>query len=352
MPFKFRHICLLCALMATVFSGCSLVDEDMSDCETDFDLSYELRLVTNMTTEIKTQLSLGADVQVATALETFLQGVFTDFAHDVDLSFYDVQADSLRLHHERHIMDANQSSYTLYIPVRKYMHVAVANLEKNGEVLLEQDEKCHRARLIQPVRNIVESQPTGVFSARLPMDIKEGIDQQFDVSLYMVNCASALVLDTLGSNVKNLQVFASGFASGFDLADSTYRFNYTPRVRAQSLDTGGVPGTPACFAAVTFPSPDLPDGKAQIETSDPFVSPAADHSLWTVSVYATLPDGSITETLLGVKLPLRPGQVKVIKAKVVSDGSCVPPPTEDPYVGASVTLQWNDMPSWEIDDYQ
>ena len=340
---------MLVALMAAALPGCTLVDEDMSDCDTDFNLSYELRLVTNMTTEIKTQLNMDADVHVAAALENYFKNIFTDFAHDVDLSFYDVQADSLRLHHETHIMDANQSSYTLYIPVRKYMHVAIANLEDNPEVVLEQDEKCHKACLVQPVRKVVESQTTGVFSARLPMDIRDGVDQQFDVNLYMVNSASALVLDTLDSHIKDLKVYASGFATSFNLADSTYRFSYEPHVRALDIYTGGVPGTPACFAAVTFPSPDLPDAKSQIETNDPFVSAPADHSLWYYSVYATLPDGSVTETVLGVRLPLRPGQVKLIKAKVVTDGSVVPHVTADPYVGASVTLQWNDRPSWEVD---
>lgn len=339
---------LFVALLA-VFTGCRWVDEDLSDCETTYNINYEMRLVTNMTAELQTQLSMAADVEVATALENYLKDVFTDFAHDVDLSFYDVFGDSLRLHHESHIMDANQSSYTLYIPVRKYMHVAIANLEDNPEVVLEQDGNCHRACLVQPVRKVVESQSTGVFSARLPMDIRDGVDQQFDVSLYMVNSASALVLDTLDSHIKDLKVYASGFATSFNLADSTYRFSYEPHVRALDIYTGGVPGTPACFAAVTFPSPDLPDTKSQIETNDPFVSAPADHSLWYYSVYATLPDGSVTETVLGVRLPLRPGQVKLIKAKVVTDGSVVPHVTADPYVGASVTLQWNDRPSWEVD---
>ena len=99
------------ALVTAALTGCSLVDENLSDCETDYHIDYELRLVTNMTTELQTQLSTQVELTpVATALQNHLRGVFTDYAHDVDLSFYDVKEDSLRLHHETHIMNANQSS--------------------------------------------------------------------------------------------------------------------------------------------------------------------------------------------------------------------------------------------------
>ena len=104
---------ILLVLGAAAFQGCSLVDEDMRDCEADTRLDYELRLVTNMTTELQTQLSLETDAKVAAALKTCWQEVFTDRAHDVDLSFYDVAEPWERLHHEQHVMDASQTSYSL-----------------------------------------------------------------------------------------------------------------------------------------------------------------------------------------------------------------------------------------------
>ena len=96
-----------------------------------------------MTTELQTQLSMAADVNVSSALRQYMSGIFTDYAHDVNLSFYDVYGDSTRLHNERHIMDANQSSYTLFIPVRKYMHIAIANIEDNHLHALHPREKVH-----------------------------------------------------------------------------------------------------------------------------------------------------------------------------------------------------------------
>ena len=112
---------------ALALSSCSTIDDDLSNCANDFELDYELRLVTNMTTELQTQLNTETDVSVATALRTYLSDIFTDFAHDVDLSFYDTEGDSLRLQHDEHVMDANQASYTLNLPMRQYMHLAAAN---------------------------------------------------------------------------------------------------------------------------------------------------------------------------------------------------------------------------------
>ena len=326
-------------------SACSLIDEDLRHCETTYNIGYELRLVTNMTTELQTQLSMATDVQVASALGDYLKNVFTDHAHDVDLSFYDVFGDSLRLHHESHIMDANQSSYSLYIPVRKYMHVAMANSSEVPQLQLVNDDKCHAALLQQVVKDTVETFKRAVFTARLPMDIQEGEDQQFDVKLYTTCCAHALVLDTLGSHIKNMRVYANGFATGFSLADSTFRFAYTPWVRADKVDVKGAPGQRLCYAAVTFPSRDVPDSKVIIHDDDT-VTEVADEALWRYTVYTTLQDGTITETVLGVKIPIQAGQLKIIQCTVTNDGAVNP---KAPWVGMSVTLKWNDQPDWQVE---
>lgn len=340
-----KHIVLALVGIFSVIS-CGLIDDDLTTCAADHQMDYEMRLVTNVTTEIHTQLSMTTELSVATALETYLGDVFTDFAHDVDMVFYDVHGDSTRLFYEQHIMDASESSYTLSIPVREYMHIAMANLGENSDVTLEHIEKCHTASLMQASRDTVSSHKTGIYTARLPMDILEGQDQQFNVKLYMANCTSALVLDTLGSGIRDVKVFASGFANGFGLADSTYFFTHNPIVRAEKVPVNDDSDALLCFAAITFPSRDVDETKMRIDTDDPFVSEEAEDALWDYRVYVTLEDGSVTETLLGVKLPLRPGQMKVIKGGIIEDGSCVP---RAPFVGASVTLDWNEIPELNID---
>lgn len=344
------------AFLAAAVTACCLVDDDLSDCDKASHVDYELRLITNMTTELQTQLSTQMELTpVATALKEHLKRVFTDYAHDVDLSFYDVKEDSVILHKEEHIMDANQSSYTLFIPVRRYMHLAVANLQpanpdgtpSTREVFLLGDEKCHTSHIEQPVNNVKDVLPshtTGIFSARLPMDIMEGVDQHFDVKLYMVNCASAVALDTLGSGIKAIQVYSTGYANGFNLADSTYYYKFNPKVSAKEVNVAD--GRFVCFCTVNFPSRDVESTKTVIDTDDPYVSDVAEEALWQYMIYTTTADGSITETILGVKLPLRAGQFKLIRAKVEADGSVLP---REAYVGASVTLKWNERPGWDID---
>ena len=320
---------ILLVLGAAAFQGCSLVDEDMRDCEADTRLDYELRLVTNMTTELQTQLSLEADVEVAAALKTCWQEIFTDRAHDVDLSFYDVAEPWERLHHEQHVMDASQTSYSLYIPVRRYMHLAVANLEGNGSLRLEDDLYSGTAALRQQLADTLDSQTKGIFTARLPMDIREGVDQEFDVRLYMANSASALVLDTLDSHVKDVRVYGAGFATEFSLADSVYHFPYTPVYRARKVEVGDTPGEPLCYTTVTFPSRSSRESKA--EASD---------ALWQLRVYATMPDGTITESVVYVTAPLEAGKVKIIKGKIYGNGALVPE-KGDPTVGVTVQVDWS-----------
>ena len=55
-----------CWLMA----GCSTIDDDLSDCNEgkQFKTDYQLKLVTNMTTELKTQLTTITELSVPLVL--------------------------------------------------------------------------------------------------------------------------------------------------------------------------------------------------------------------------------------------------------------------------------------------
>ena len=329
---------------ATLLSGggCSLIDEDLSECGADFTLNYELRLVTNMTTEIGSRLNSSSDAPAKEALQGYLGGIFSDFAHDVDLSFYDVAGDSALLHHEERIMDGSTASFTLYLPARQYDHLAVLNVQDDGAASLVGGDSCHSSRLVEAEGDTVECQKTGLFSARLPMDVETGENQAFKVNLYMANCASVLVVDTLGSGIRDLKVYETGFATEFAVADSLYSFGRKPVYMADKVETQG--GHELCFATVSFPSLDTRT-KSVIETEEPFEAKASDKALWRYKAYATLPDGKVTETVLGSYLPLRAGQLKILKAKAHPNGSLT---TDDTAVGVSVTLDWN--PGIKFDD--
>ena len=257
-----------CWLMA----GCSSIDDDRTDCgeeEEELQLDYELRLVTNMTTELQTQLTTITEVSVANALKKHLKDIFSDFAHDIDLSFYDTEGDRGVLYHKSDVIDANQTTYTLTLPMNKYMHLAVANLVENAMVSLENEEYSYSSKLYQQEGSALDSHTTGLFTARQPMEVLSGVSQVFNVRLYMANSAVALVLDTKGHQYTDLKVYGTGFATQFNINDSVYVYpEASPLIRANKVETEN---DLLCYCSVNFPSRDA--------------APAGTDTIWQLKVY-------------------------------------------------------------------
>lgn len=320
---------ILGVVLLVNLAACSTIDEDMSDCGEEYEMVYELQLITNIETELQTQLITQVEMSVADALRKYLDNIFTDFAHDIDLSFYDAGKDANLLHHESHVMDDNEKSYTLFLPMLEYRHTALANLQKNSWVSVTGEDRRDTQSLVQKQGETIESHETGIFTARANMEVLEDVDQTFHVNLYMANSAVALVIDnTDGVEVKDIQVYATGFATGFNVNDSIYTFvDNPPLVHAQQVNTGT--DDMLCFCSVNFPSRDQAEG---------------DEPLWKFVVYVTLADGSVTQSVLEMEEPLRAGDLKVVKAYLKPDGSLQPVNTE---VGVSVTLDWKQGGSYE-----
>ncbi|MBO4659929.1 MAG: hypothetical protein J5610_00535 [Prevotella sp.] len=317
-----------CWLMA----GCSVIDDDLSDCNQgeEFHIDYQLRLITNMTTELQTQLTTVTEVGVADALKVHLKDIFSDFAHDIDLSFYDTEGDLSVLEHKSDIMNANHTSYDLTLPMHKYMHLAVANISDNAVVSLADEKYSNTSMLRQSTGSTLASHGTGLFTARLPMEVLSGVSQTFYVKLYMANSAAALVVEPRGHTYKEMKVYATGFASQFYINDSTYVFDETPPlIKADKVDTGN---DMLCYCSVNFPS------------RDNFSRAADDQSLWQFKIYLTKEDGKTTESVIYVREPLKAGELKIIKAAIDDDGGVRP---TDSRVGVSVTLDWNSGGEYE-----
>ena len=343
------------AVMATVFTGCSMIDEDLSNCGKEVVVEYDVELITNWRLELEMQLDTQTDKELIDLLREYMGSIFTDFAHDVDLSFYDTQGDSTRLLHDQHIMDANQRRYVLHLPIHQYHHLAAANLVNNTQVSIAADEHCHPARLEQLRTDTIAPHTTGLFTARQPIHIMEGIDQTFYVRLFMANCASALVVDPRGWKADDIRVVASGFASQYLISDSAFVFgSVAPVVTTDRL----VPKTDPriCYCTVNFPSRESSTplqtpllrgagnayGEASqtrtvIETNDPFIAKPGEQSLWEYRVYVTNADGTVTESIVGMREPLRAGQLKIVQVWIGDDGRVM---SNTPEVGISVTLDW------------
>ena len=332
--------------MMAVLAGCSSIDDNLDDCGEQAQMDYELKLVTNVSTEVQTQLNAVTDLALVASLRDYLGGIFTDFAKDVNLSFYAVGGNMGLLHHDEHVMNNSEHSYTLYIPRQKYMHLAVANIEDDPVVYLDGVENCMTATLRQVAGDTIESHNTGIFTARQYMEMIEGIDQTFNVKLYMANCSAMLAVDPQGHDISRMQVFSTGFATAFHIADSVYEYTKpAPMIRTKRLepDENGYVG----FVSVNFPSPEpsapqpaqAMDGSTRsvIETTDPFIAQPGEEVLWEFHIFLRQDDGTITKTVLGIKEPLRAGQFKIVKVSIGENGQVEP---ESPTVGVSVTLDW------------
>ena len=331
------------AAFLAVLAGCSAIDDNLDDCGKQAQMDYELQLVTNVSTEVQTQLTAQTDVALAATVKGYLGNIFTDYAQDVNLMFFGTGSDSTLLHHDEHIMNNSEHSYTLYIPRQKYMHLAVANIEDDPVVYLDGVENCMTATLRQVAGDTIESHNTGIFTARQYMEMIEGIDQTFNVKLYMANCSAMLAVDPQGHDISRMQVFSTGFATAFYIADSLYEYKKpAPMIRTKRMDPddNGHVG----FVSVNFPSPEpstpqpaSSTTRSVIETTDPFIAQPGDEVLWEFHIFLPQPDGTTTRTVLGIKEPLRAGQFKIIKARIGENGQVEP---EAPTVGVSVMLDW------------
>lgn len=311
-------------------SSCSLIDDDTDDCGEEFGVEYKLNLVTNLTTELQTELNAETETHVAQALQTALKDIFTDHAHDIDLSFYNVSSYERELH-EQHIMDASQASYQLFLPAKNYDHLALANIANASATLYVDDTRSLSARLDLVEGDTIDCLRTGIFTARQQIDVQGGKEQTFDVHLYMANCAAALVVDLNGHEAMPMTVFASGFANEFMMADSIYHYDRNPLIRGNEVVVAG--NTHECFYTVNYPSRDSKTA-----------TKADDSGLWQMVVYVTLPSGTVTRNVLDIEEPLLAGHLKIIKVKLQDDGKLE---SNTRNVGVSVTLDWKNGGTYE-----
>ena len=339
---KNNKILALLALALPSLTSC--INEDLSGCGTDFGLTYNVRLRTNLRSTLYGELSAPAEQAVAERLAQALGGVFTDHASDLDLAFYTGEAPA---HREAHEMDGSSASYTIYLPSADYNHLAMANAGMEPLVSVEGDAYS-LLELRQADADTLPSHTVGVFAARRQLRVADA-GGSFNVDLYMQNSAVALVIDLNGHQLTDIHGSLSGMASAFAVADSTYSFDRNTVIRASRLDDGQgrVALYAACFPSREAPLQLSPGGRGlQAIQQGRLLGGAAPSpreraggeasSLYQFVVYTT-ENGSITESTLSVSEPLRAGDIKVIKARIGDGGQVV---TDAPEVGVSVKLDW------------
>ena len=347
----FRKIGLFLVAMLAI-TACGQIDDDLTDCEVtpgpgpepELEADFQINVFTNVkTNEVEAELGT-VDKEVADAIREYLKNIFAEYAHDIDLSFYNTEGDSSRLYHESHIMDAGEHVYRMHLPVHDYMHASVANIQDNPLVTSVGVERNHTLALNQVKKDTIDSHNTGLFTGRLPMHVVANQSQTFDVNLYMANCSSALVVDSTAVKITNMRAFATGFATDFQIADSAFVYQAkSPMVKSDLLSVSGK-AKELVFCNVNFPSKNpyswLHVGSAStrndviVQESDPLEG----ISIWRYVALVTLPGGSVTRSDIWVKEPLLAGELKIIKGYL--DGQGGVHTDSEAVVGVSITIDW------------
>lgn len=328
-------------------TGCSLIDEDITSCNNQVRLTYELRLDPEIIQELEDELDLHADEDIRAMLKEYIDGVFTNYARGVDLFFYDTEdpMDCLRQLSEK--MNSSSNTYSLSMPVRSYLHTAITNIASSECVHIFGEENFPTERLDhEPVDGYYTPQRCGIFAVRRRIDIGEKANQRVRTRLTMVNSATALILDMgKATNVTDVRVEVEGMATSFNIADSTYTYAPGAVFSTDEFDIG----YKFCYAAVHFPSQDPPEGEGDededlepegtkaTELIDEEPGDDTEHKLWRWKVYATLKDGSITLSTLEMRPPVKAGQLKIRNAFVWDDGEVRPNEVD---VSVDVKLDW------------
>ena len=83
----FKALATVLLLLLTLQS-CSLIDDDLSDCETTFSLTYELRVVSNINLQLSEQLQTGAGSRTLATLNNYFSPIMQPTASEVRLGFF------------------------------------------------------------------------------------------------------------------------------------------------------------------------------------------------------------------------------------------------------------------------
>lgn len=326
-------------ILPFLFSACALIDDDLSVCGEKIVTDYQLQLQTELSLQLQTELVTETEVPVRNALQKWLNPIFTETAKDVDLRFFSTETDELQ-YRIKEIINDNRKSYTFQLPKDDYIHLGIANIADNNHLRIKEGDHGTTMELDMPSKSELSSLNTGVFTARKLMSIGD-TSASFDIHLYMVTCAIAIVIDTTRcDSLVSMRSTIFGAASSFRMYDSLYVYDRDYRVMMDEVE---VEMNDPLLAPRRAPGKSL----AQYVLMAGSTFPTADNRPWSVEVRTTLTGNRITTTRLTIGQPVQAGTLRILRAHV--DGQGGVQPDEGQEVGASVELDWKDGGEHEID---
>lgn len=323
--FKFWATALLILLTMLTQQSCSYIDDDRSDCETSYSLTYKLEVVSNINMQLREQLKADAGSLTLKTLNNYFASVFQPSTTEARLGFYPLDGAAPVLFIRN--IQGLRSMFSISIPADNYRHIAVIG-QSDPSIFLSDTTKASTVRLTQSLRDTVDNHIQAVMAGTLNMNVLGNADQTWEVDLYPADAGVAVVMRD-NPKVGLVRVFLADLATSFTPDDSTWHWDHASLVRTTPLTVSGTDSTAYC--GVAFPSHNT------TATGAKGIRRADGGALWHAVVLVDMPDGTVTRTLLSLYKPLKAGDIRVIKVNVNDDGGIS---TTDSNVGASVTLDW------------
>jgi len=340
------RLCWIAAGLLTAFApeGCALIDERVKDCPEEITVTCYLNLSSNKDLEMDDKLGTEHDRPVRAALEDYLEHVFVSSVREVDMYFYDQRRRGKMTHEQHEIMDAGEREFEIRLPASDYRVAGAANVSVLPDVALEGAEGNYEVlRLVQKDAELLPSQPSAVFTARQRMTVRDREDQHFDVRFQMANAAAALIINRDSCDVKGIRAEYSGLSDSFKILDSAYSFNNTTLIGTDLIDIVPFTGSdvdisneaepwvydlfwtrwkkvPLMVCGVGFPSPNV---SSEVVGTYP--------KIWTIYLYVTLQDNSVTRSEIYIGKPLQAGNLLIIKGWLTGEGAFTGTPEHAPY---------------------
>lgn len=321
--FKFWALALPLLLMT---QSCSYIYDDCSNCAKYYSLNYRLDMISNINMQLREQLRADASSKTLKTLDNHFQNIFLPNTTEAHLGFYPVNGDEPILFNRT--IEGRSTSISLSIPATDYRHVAVIG-QSDPSISLNEGKAASEVRLTQFMTDTVVSHAEAAFAGTLDMDVMDNVNQNWTVNLYPADAGIAVVMNK-NPKVSRIRTFIGGLATSFSPDDSTWHWEHASIMRTEPIEIDGTDSTAYC--AVAFPSHAKTTGAKGNNTRA-----NSNNGLWNVDIYADMPNGSITKTVLTLSEALKAGDIKVIRVKVNDDGGIS---TTDSNVGASVTLDW------------
>lgn len=240
--FKFWATALLLLL---TMQSCSYIDDDRSDCENTYSLTYQLEVVSNINMQLSEQLKVDAGSMTLKTLDKYFQSVLQPTTTEARLGFYPIGGNPIFFNRD---IEGQRTAFSIAIPANNYRHIAVIG-QSDPPIFLTDSAKASTVRLTQFLRDTVDSHVQAVMAGTLDMNVLGNQNQSWQVDLYPADAGVAVVMKR-NAKVQRLRVFLADLATSFTPDDSTWHWDHASLVRTVPADVSGTDSTAYCGVAL------------------------------------------------------------------------------------------------------